>query len=114
MRLRLDCGGCIFFRYVVEVEVEVEERRMTSSQCGIQRLLRQGPAAPTPAGGRKEEEETMAPVVMDRRRLRGALLLSFYFILNSFLGLKEPGTNSRHFLFSPVAHFSSNIIMIEN
>ena len=84
MRLRLDCGGCIFFRYVVEVEVE--ERRMTSSQCGIQRLLRQGPAAPTPAGGRKEEEEeTMAPVVMDRRRLRGALLFSFYFILNSFL-----------------------------
>ena len=49
------------------------ETRMTSSQCGIQRLLRQGAAAATPAGGRKEEEEeTMAPVVMDRRRLRGA------------------------------------------
>lgn len=45
----------------------------------IQRLLRHGAAAP--AGGRKEEEEeTMAPVVMDRRRLRGALLFSFYFI----------------------------------
>ncbi len=92
MRLRLDCGGCIFFRYVVEVEVEVEERRMTSSQCGIQRLLRQGPAAPTPAGGRKEEEEeTMAPVVMDRRRLRGALLFSFLFYFKFFFkALRNP------------------------